>query len=206
MRAIPVKSFFNGKIKVNSYHRYIKRVDFVCCANNYACSKLSRLLTFLLRADVIDQVWISGRNLCWLLATEICMQEQDVGPCRGYFSRWSFDAAKGMCVPFTYGGCRGNRNNFERVEECAKTCEILMRGTFPFAPTVQVSTSTANRFRANYVVACWIGNSLAAGDHSRLASLFRTAKPSCSHPTCYISCTELRCATGYLRSVSRAQL
>ena len=56
MRAIPVKSFFNGKIKVNSYHRYIKRVDFVCCANNYACSKLSRLLTFLLRADVIDQV------------------------------------------------------------------------------------------------------------------------------------------------------
>jgi len=83
-------------------------------------------------ADIMEKsVCMADRFECSFSmadAKEICMQEQDVGPCRGYFSRWSFDAAKGMCVPFTYGGCRGNRNNFERVEECAKTCEILMRG------------------------------------------------------------------------------
>ena len=64
----------------------------------------------------------------FIVFVEICMQEQDLGPCRGYFPRWSFDALKGMCVPFTYGGCRGNRNNFHKFEDCSKTCEILAKG------------------------------------------------------------------------------
>ena len=57
------------------------------------------------------------------------MEEVDVGPCRSSsFPRWYFDAHKGMCIPFNYGGCRGNRDNFERREDCVNTCEILGRG------------------------------------------------------------------------------
>lgn len=55
----------------------------------------------------------------------VCMEEADPGPCRGYFQRWAFIPQKLMCVPFGYGGCRGNRNNFLTLEECNNTCGIV---------------------------------------------------------------------------------
>ncbi|XP_043286181.1 spondin-1 [Venturia canescens] len=58
-------------------------------------------------------------------AKVVCMEEADVGPCRGYFQRWAFDPRKLMCVSFVYGGCRGNRNNFLTSEECSSTCGIV---------------------------------------------------------------------------------
>lgn len=53
------------------------------------------------------------------------MEQADPGPCRGYFQRWAFVPQKLMCVPFGYGGCRGNRNNFLTAEECNNTCRIV---------------------------------------------------------------------------------
>ena len=46
-----------------------------------------------------------------------------VGPCRGYFPRWYYDASMQMCLQFIYGGCRGNSNNFEDYEDCMRLCE-----------------------------------------------------------------------------------
>ncbi|XP_074100886.1 extracellular matrix protein f-spondin [Cotesia typhae] len=58
-------------------------------------------------------------------AKVVCMEEADVGPCRGYFQRWAFDPKKLTCMSFGYGGCRGNRNNFLTFEECSSTCGIV---------------------------------------------------------------------------------
>lgn len=62
------------------------------------------------------------------------MQDSLPGPCQGYNNRWYFDARKQMCVPFIYGGCRGNRNNFLTAEECNEACSVVrdaLRGNPP---------------------------------------------------------------------------
>lgn len=53
----------------------------------------------------------------------ICKLRQDTGPCRGLYNRFAFDSERSQCVAFTYGGCRGNQNNFLVKEECEATCQ-----------------------------------------------------------------------------------
>ncbi|XP_054160513.1 spondin-1-like isoform X4 [Oppia nitens] len=60
-------------------------------------------------------------------AKETCMQNKEVGPCRGYFPRYYYDVSKGMCYQFIYGGCRGNKNNFERYADCKRMCEDMLK-------------------------------------------------------------------------------
>jgi hypothetical protein len=47
-----------------------------------------------------------------------CTQSQDIGPCKKSITRWYWDKERRVCRSFTYGGCGGNSNNFERSEEC----------------------------------------------------------------------------------------
>ncbi|CRL03839.1 CLUMA_CG016252, isoform A [Clunio marinus] len=54
--------------------------------------------------------------------TDICLLPQVVGPCRGAFQRWYYDATTQECSIFIYGGCLGNANNFSTEEECYGTC------------------------------------------------------------------------------------
>nr|6GFI_C Chain C, Amyloid-beta A4 protein [Homo sapiens]6GFI_E Chain E, Amyloid-beta A4 protein [Homo sapiens] len=53
---------------------------------------------------------------------EVCSEQAEVGPCRARFSRWYFDVTEGKCAPFVYGGCGGNRNNFDTEEYCMAVC------------------------------------------------------------------------------------
>jgi hypothetical protein len=55
-------------------------------------------------------------------AGDICRLPVEVGPCEAEILRYAFDAKTGTCLLFTYGGCEGNANNFETIDECYETC------------------------------------------------------------------------------------
>ncbi|XP_068082679.1 kappaPI-actitoxin-Avd3c [Anabrus simplex] len=53
---------------------------------------------------------------------ELCLLPKSVGPCRARKPSYYYNAATNICEKFTYGGCRGNENNFDTPKECIETC------------------------------------------------------------------------------------
>ncbi|KAJ7305754.1 hypothetical protein JRQ81_010120 [Phrynocephalus forsythii] len=51
-----------------------------------------------------------------------CLKEPDKQECEAPRVRWHFDAKKGSCATFRYGGCGANRNHFDTYEECQLAC------------------------------------------------------------------------------------
>ncbi|KFU93549.1 Amyloid-like 2, partial [Chaetura pelagica] len=64
----------------------------------------------------------------------VCSQEALTGPCRAVMPRWYFDPNKRKCIRFIYGGCGGNRNNFESEEYCMAVCKKMSKSCLPLAP------------------------------------------------------------------------
>ncbi|KAK1785288.1 hypothetical protein P4O66_018685 [Electrophorus voltai] len=56
----------------------------------------------------------------------VCSLEAETGPCRASMPRWHFDMRQRKCVRFIYGGCAGNRNNFDSEEYCMAVCKRLI--------------------------------------------------------------------------------
>ncbi|XP_012946540.1 papilin [Aplysia californica] len=55
--------------------------------------------------------------------TDICRLPVVKGPCRARKRRFHYDAASGRCNSFFYGGCKGNKNNFNTQAQCENTCK-----------------------------------------------------------------------------------
>ncbi|XP_073340545.1 kunitz-type protease inhibitor 1a [Pagrus major] len=51
-----------------------------------------------------------------------CMAPKKIGPCRGSFPRWHYNAASETCEEFMFGGCRENLNNYLTKDECTNAC------------------------------------------------------------------------------------
>uniref|UniRef100_A0A034WTW0 Kunitz domain-containing protein 1 n=1 Tax=Rhipicephalus microplus TaxID=6941 RepID=A0A034WTW0_RHIMP len=51
-----------------------------------------------------------------------CLGKPDPGPCHASITRYYYDNVTSTCKEFTYGGCQGNYNNYETVEQCKASC------------------------------------------------------------------------------------
>lgn len=86
------------------------------------CQQLNESLTRLLKIEVNKKAH--------------CTDPPVTGPCRAHFRHWYYDPLGKKCHPFTYGGCDGNRNNFETTDKCMKNCsgvtdkDVFARGLF----------------------------------------------------------------------------
>lgn len=69
--------------------------------------------------------WLVDLTSCTLAA--VCTLEAETGPCRASMPRWHFDMSQRKCVRFIYGGCAGNRNNFDSEEYCMAVCKRLSK-------------------------------------------------------------------------------
>jgi len=65
-----------------------------------------------------------------------CDLPAEVGVCRGNFPRFYFDRTTGQCHEFVYGGCGGNENNFESIEECQQSCGVQASESLCSLPAV----------------------------------------------------------------------
>lgn len=57
-----------------------------------------------------------------LTAAQVCAQPRDVGPCKAAIQKFYYNANTRRCEQFTYGGCGGNRNNFDTEVRCRQYC------------------------------------------------------------------------------------
>ncbi|XP_044282932.1 tissue factor pathway inhibitor isoform X2 [Varanus komodoensis] len=58
------------------------------------------------------------------LGLPICAFKADSGPCKAINNRYHFNIQTRQCEMFNYGGCEGNANNFQTLEECQEKCIV----------------------------------------------------------------------------------
>ncbi|XP_075046649.1 amyloid beta precursor like protein 2 isoform X2 [Mixophyes fleayi] len=78
--------------------------------------------------EVVNGQTLSGKEIMTDVKA-VCSQEADTGPCRAMFPRWYFNVSQKKCVRFIYGGCGGNRNNFESLDYCMLVCTVTIPST-----------------------------------------------------------------------------
>ncbi|KAM6956044.1 amyloid beta (A4) precursor protein b isoform 1-T1 [Lycodopsis pacificus] len=64
----------------------------------------------------------------------VCWARAESGPCHAMLERWYFLPEEGRCVPFLFGGCGGNRNNFDSEEYCLAVCSSSLPTMAPSPP------------------------------------------------------------------------
>ncbi|XP_063000740.1 kunitz-type serine protease inhibitor 4-like [Elgaria multicarinata webbii] len=77
--------------------------------------------SFLLLVGLLA-FWAELRLISAIPPPDVCQFPKDPGSCKLSLLRYFYNPATNRCQKFIYGGCKGNGNNFETLEQCQKTC------------------------------------------------------------------------------------
>ena len=84
----------------------------------------------------------------------VCEMPRDPGPCEALLLRYYYDPRDRTCSTFDYGGCQGNENRFETLEECQRECmggmEEVM--TTPAPTPGRTQAPATDRFECEYKI------------------------------------------------------
>uniref|UniRef100_A0A8C4YJB7 Serine peptidase inhibitor, Kunitz type 2 n=1 Tax=Gopherus evgoodei TaxID=1825980 RepID=A0A8C4YJB7_9SAUR len=132
----------------NATSRTCQRFTYGGCGanlNNFLVEDECRVTCAVSLGDLCPVIGLSGRLLVrppqaelalWGREWEPCTAPRLTGPCRAAFPRWYYDPAARACKQFTYGGCKGNKNNYLREELCLRQCSESCGSPGPLLPTV----------------------------------------------------------------------
>uniref|UniRef100_A0A023G2P7 BPTI/Kunitz inhibitor domain-containing protein n=1 Tax=Amblyomma triste TaxID=251400 RepID=A0A023G2P7_AMBTT len=56
-----------------------------------------------------------------------CKHPAKTGLCKARIPKWAYEQKTGLCKFFIYGGCGGNKNQFDSEKECLKVCNPRSR-------------------------------------------------------------------------------
>ncbi|XP_031171433.1 kunitz-type protease inhibitor 1-like isoform X2 [Sander lucioperca] len=84
----------------------------------------------------LNQSFNQLRNISFNQGQARCVEPPVTGPCRASHTRWYYDPLNRKCHRFTYGGCEGSENNFDKEHKCRDACKgvteknVFSRGLF----------------------------------------------------------------------------
>nr|CDJ84543.1 Thyroglobulin type-1 and Proteinase inhibitor I2 domain containing protein [Haemonchus contortus] len=98
------------------------------CPYGYKCSVVQQTSVCCPENNKIIGLQTSG-------SADVCSLPKERGPCDNYELRFYYNAELKECKYFFWGGCQGNKNNFEKVEDCEATCGIAKaKDSIPTTP------------------------------------------------------------------------
>ncbi|CAB3989200.1 serine ase inhibitor [Paramuricea clavata] len=72
---------------------------------------------------LIVQSLFASSSTSTILQPKHCSLKKVTGPCRAYMPMYYYNQSQGKCIQFIYGGCGGNANRFNTLEDCEKQCD-----------------------------------------------------------------------------------
>ncbi|TNN87162.1 Kunitz-type protease inhibitor 1 [Liparis tanakae] len=117
-----------------------------------------------------------------------CMAPMKIGPCRGSFPRWHYNAASEKCEKFTFGGCRENLNNYLSKDECTNACYGSEK-TGKSGRGLPIPEPHVERCGAP----CAAGEFTCANGCCLTPGLECDSTPQCTDSSDELKCDELRC-------------